>query len=318
MDVVSAAQVNQLLDFPGLIAALAQAFGGSLTAPPRHHHSLGPSGPLQATQLVMPAWSAAAPGAGLFLGTKIVNVFPGNRSVGLPAVLGQYLLQSGETGAPLALIDGTSLTHWRTAATSALATIYLARSDASHLLMVGSGALAPHLIRAHASVRPLKRVTLWNHHRAGAEKLAASLQPAPWNVEVMDNLEAAVREADIISCATLSALPLVLGQWLQPGTHLDLVGAFSLAMRECDDAALLRSRIYIDTPAALSEGGEVAQAIRNGVLMATRVAGDLAALCTGKVAGRGHADETTLFKSIGASIEDLAAAILVWHRLGKA
>ncbi len=316
MKLVDHAQLDWLLDFPALVEALSVAFTGQLVAPPRHHHRIGLDGPDGATHLLMPAWSANAPGKGSFLGTKIVNVFPSNGRLGLPAVLGQYLLQSGETGAPLALIDGTSLTHWRTAATSALAARHLARAGASHLLMVGSGALAPFLIRAHQSVRPIRRITLWNHRPAGAEALARKLDMAGIDVVATAGLAAAAGEADIISCATLSGLPLIRGEWLAPGCHLDLVGAFSLAMRECDDNAIIRARVCIDTAAALTEGGDVAQAILNGAIGPGHVVADLAALCAGTVAGRTRADEITLFKSIGASIEDLAAAILVWQRLG--
>ena len=316
MKVVDREQLDHLLDFPGLVDALSVAFSGHLIAPPRHHHSIGAPGPGRATHLLMSAWSTEAPGPGSYLGTKIVNVFPSNSRLGLPAVLGQYLLQSGETGAPLALIDGTCLTHWRTAATSALAARHLARQDASHLLMVGSGALAPYLIGAHRSVRPIRRVTLWNHRRAGAQALAMSLARTGLTVEVADDLAAAARQADIISCATLSTQPLIRGAWLLPGCHLDLVGAFSLAMRECDDAAIAKSRVFIDTAAALTEGGDVAGAIGNGAITPEHVVADLAALCKASSPGRTRADEITLFKSIGASIEDLAAAVLVWQRLG--
>ena len=244
-------------------------------------------------------------------------MFSGNHRLGLPAVQGQYLLQSGETGAALALMDGACLTHWRTAAASALAAGYLARADADHLLMVGAGTLAPALIAAHCSVRPIRRVTIWNRRRDTAGKLAETLRGKGQEIMVAGELADAARQADIISCATLSGVPLVEGKWLKPGCHLDLVGAFNLSMRECDDEALARARVYIDTPAALSEGGDVALALRAGAIDPSHIIGDLAALCTGAAKGRTSADQITLFKSIGASIEDLAAAILVWQGLGK-
>ena len=314
MRIVGAAQIDELLDFPSLIRALAEAFRGGLHAPERHHHEMRNGGRL-ATQLLMPAWTVDAPGPGAFLGTKIVNVFPGNAAAGLPAVMGAYLLQSGETGAPLALLDGSRLTLWRTAAASALAAQFLARADATRLTMVGAGALAPFLIRAHASVRPIADVTIWNRSRPGAERVAALFAGGPWRVSIADDLQAAVRGADIVSCATLSETPLVMGHWLAPGTHLDCVGAFNLRMREADDLALRRSRVFIDTPAALSEGGDVAAAIASGALARSDVVADLAALVRG-APGRGGDDEITLFKSVGASIEDLAAAILVWRTSG--
>ena len=305
----TADDLDAALDFPSLVDALAQAFGGAYAAPKRHHHAIGP-----ATQLLMPAWSANAPAPGAFLGTKIVSVFPGNGALGLPAVNGLYLLQSGETGLPLAVLDGTRLTHLRTAAASALAARFLARPDAGHLLMAGTGALAPWLIRAHACVRPIKRVTLWNHRRAGTERLAQVMTGSGFAIEIADDLPAAVAQADIVSCATLSPTPFIQGRWLRAGQHIDLVGAFNLEMREVDGEALRRARAYIDTPAALTEGGDVALALRAGEIDAAHVRGDLEALCRGTVGGRENADEITLFKSVGASIEDLAAAVLAWQR----
>ena len=316
MRIVSAAEVDRALDVPALIAALRRAFAAPAgELPERHHHHLGRAGGPGATHLLMPAWTADAPGPGAYVGTKIVDVFPDNGRLGLPAVLGVYVLQSGETGAPLAVIDGTRLTHWRTAAASALAAEALARRDARRLLIVGAGALAPFLARAHAIVRPPARVAVWNHRPAGAERVAAGLRAEGLPAEAVTDLETAVREADTVSCATLSAVPLVRGAWLRPGQHLDLVGAFTLAMREADDEALRRARVFVDTPAACREGGDVAAALRDGALRQDDVVADLHALCRGEHAGRGSPDDITLFKSVGTAIEDLAAAVLVWERL---
>ena len=168
------------------------------------------------------------------------------------------MLQSGVTGAPIATLDGTRLTAWRTAAASALAARYLARTDAKRLLIVGAGAVAPFLARAHASVRPIEAIAVWNHRPEGAHRLAATLGGEGFNAHAVKQLEDGVRDADIISCATLSDAPLVAGAWLEPGQHLDLVGAFTMQMREADDAALKRARIFVDAEAAMSEGGDVA------------------------------------------------------------
>ena len=165
-------------------------------------------------------------------------MFPDNGKLSKAAVLGSYLLMSGNTGEPLAAMDGTVLTRWRTACASALAASYLAREDAAHLVMVGAGALAPYLVRAHASVRPIRRVTIWNRTRGHAVQAAFALAVGGLEIEVADDLEAAVREADIVSCATLSATPLVRGKWLKKGTHVDLVGGFTPKMREADDDAV--------------------------------------------------------------------------------
>jgi ornithine cyclodeaminase len=311
----SAQAIDAALDFPTLIDALADAFRGGFRAPERHHHEIERVGEPTATALLMPAWTAPGASAGDFLGVKIVNVFPGNAARGLPAVSGLYVLQSGLTGAPLATLDGTRLTLWRTAAASALAARHLARADAKRLLIVGAGALAPFLVRAHASQRPIETIAVWNHRPEGAHRLAKALAAEGFNAHVAGRLEEAVREADVIACATLSPSPLISGAWLRPGQHLDLVGAFNMHMREADDVALKRARVFVDSSSALSEGGDVALALQSGAISRADVAGDLASLARG-APGRGGDDDITLFKSVGASIEDLAAAMLVWRKAG--
>jgi len=310
MRFLSAADVDSALDFPALIEALDAAFRGGLSAPTRHHHVVPLKGEPDATHLLMPAW-----GEGV-LGVKIVNVFPGNGARGLSAVQGVYILQDGRTGQTLAVLDGTRLTLWRTSAASALAAKRLARADSRRLTLVGAGALAPFLARAHASVRPIREIVVWNHRPAGAEALAARLAQEGFAARAETDLQAAVEGADIVSAATLSTAPLIRGAWLKPGQHVDLVGAFNMTMREADDLALQRARVFVDTPDALEEGGDVAQAIRAGSLAKSAVVADLAALARG-APGRGSDDEITLFKSVGASIEDLAAASLVWRRAGS-
>jgi ornithine cyclodeaminase len=307
MRFVDAAALDRLLDFPQLIAALDQAFRGGVIAPTRHHHTI-PRAEGDATLLLMPAWTEGAAAA---LGTKVVTVFPGNATLGLASVNGLYLLMDGATGTPRAVMDGARLTLWRTAAASALASRAMARPDAAHLLMVGAGALAPYLIRAHASVRRLRRIALWNRSPEAAQRLAQALATEGLPVVAIDALEPEARQADLISCATLSTTPLIRGAWLKPGAHLDLVGAFTRAMREADDEALQRARVLVDTPAALTEGGDVAVAIAAGAYRADQVSGTLFDLAQGRVAGRAADDEITLFKSVGASLEDLAAAMLV-------
>ncbi|MBV8184788.1 MAG: ornithine cyclodeaminase family protein [Hyphomicrobiales bacterium] len=319
MRVVSANEIDAALSFPALIEALRRAFAVKLEAPERHHHAVARADET-ATLLLMPAWTGVGERPS-YLATKLATVFPGNAARGRPSVYATTILLAGETGEPLAAMDGTRLTLWRTAATSALAASYLARQDASRLLMVGAGALAPFLIRAHGAVRPIREATLWNHNAARARETAEGMKQgssrdgeAP-HIRVADDLGAAARAADIISCATLSRNPLVKGEWLREGAHLDLVGAFNLEMREADDEALQRARLFIDTPAALKEGGDVAVALRDGRIPASHVAGDLASLVQGDAKGRSSAREITAFKSIGAAIEDLAAAVAVWEAI---
>ena len=311
MRVVSAAEIDDALTFPTLIDALAGAFRSDIVVPVRHHHGIARSGSA-ATLLLMPAWSASHAG---FIGVKIVSVFPDNTTRSLPSVLGTYLLMDGDSGAPLAALDGTRLTLWRTAAASALAARRLARSDAGRMAMVGAGALAPFLIRAHLSQRAIGEVSVWNHRAEKAETLAMTLSAEGLPVTATNDLEGAVRAADLVSCATLSSAPLVKGAWLRPGAHLDLVGAFNLDMREADDEALRRASVYVDTVAATSEGGDVALALKSGAISAAHVRGDLFDLCRGHAGGRAGPDEITAFKSVGTALEDLAAATLVWRRL---
>ncbi len=307
----TAAEIDSALDCSSLVDALADAFKGDFVAPERHRHVIERAGGANATHLLMPAWTRASD----YLGVKIVNVFPDNGALGLGAVQGTYVLQSGRTGQTLALMDGARLTLWRTAAASALAARYLARADSRNLLVVGAGALAPFLARAHASQRPIEIIEIWNHRPQGARRLAAELEAAGFRARATEHLQDAVRAADIVSCATLSHAPLVAGAWLQPGQHLDLVGAFDMHMREADDIALKRSRVFVDTPAALTEGGDVALGLASGAIDKSSIEADLAALVQG-APGRDDDKEITLFKSVGAAIEDLAAAIAVWRRAG--
>lgn len=310
---VDAKQVAVALPYDQLIDALAEAFAGDFEVPLRTHHGVKLPGGKPATLLLMPAWQ---PGGSI--GVKVATVFPDNALQGLPAVFASYLLLSAETGVPVAVLDGTEITLRRTAAASALASTYLSRKDSRRLLMVGTGKLAPHLIAAHATARRITEVCIWGRRREAAETLAARLAPAAFKVTVSEDLETSVRDADIISCATLANDPLVPGDWLKAGQHLDLVGAFKPDMREADSQAVKRAEVYVDTKAgAMAEGGDIVQAIQDGSIRETDIRGELRDLVTGKAAGRTSGDAITLFKSVGTAIEDLAAAELVIKTLGK-
>lgn len=302
--------VRASLDWRSTIDALAAMFRDGCTMPTRHHHKVEVPGAAAATLLLMPAWSE-----GGYLGVKVVNVFPDNARHGLPAVTGVYLLFSATTGEVLATIDGAELTARRTAAASALAARYLARDDASRLLVVGTGRLAANLAAAHAAVRPIDRVGIWGRDRNKATTVAASLAAEGLAASVCDDLASAVAAADIVSCATLSQEPLIQGRWLKPGTHLDLVGGFTPAMREADDEAIRRASVFVDTRAgAMTEAGDIVVPLRNGTLTADGVRADLFDLAGGRHAGRASRDEVTVFKSVGAALEDLAAAALAYRR----
>lgn len=314
MRVVTGADIDRILDPAGLADALAEAFRGEIVVPMRHHHEVERRDD-DATLLLMPAWTGpnAAPA---FLGTKIVSIYRGNSARGLPSVQGSYLLNDGATGVPLAVLDGSRITVWRTAAASALAARSLARRDAARMVMVGAGALAPFLIRAHAAERPLTDVALWNHRPERATAMASELAAEGLPVRAVASLEEAVRGADIVSCATLTQDPLVRGAWLKPGAHVDCVGAFRPTMRETDDDCIRRASLFCDTRSgALKEGGDLVIPIASGLITSADVRADLFDLSRGTHPGRTSDEEITLFKSVGTAIEDLAAAMLVWSRL---
>ena len=250
------------------------------------------------------------------MGVKLVTVFPGNGALGLNSVFSTYLLCDGATGRHLAVMDGNEITGRRTAAASALAGDFLARRDASSLLIVGAGHVAGMMAQAWSAVREIKTVAVWNVRPGRAEALAASLRAEGFDATATEDLQGACGAADIISCATLSSEALIQGTWLRPGTHLDLIGGYRPDMREADDEAVRRGRVFIDTDAALAEAGDITQPLARGVMLASDIVGDLAGLCRGAVGGRGAAEEITLFKSVGSAIEDLAAAALVWADVG--
>lgn len=320
MRILSAAEVDAALDDLALIDRLDALFRAGCEMPLRHHHTIaqptGPGSP-DAMLLLMPAWTR---GASSHLGIKVVTVFPDNGKRALPSIYGQYLLLDGTTGQTVAMLDGTMLTKRRTACASGLASRYLSRSDARRLLMIGTGALAPELIRVHAKVRPIEEVAIWGRRPERAESLAKELARSlpqalgrPIAIRAVPDRQRAVASSDIVSCATLSKTPLVEGDWLSAGQHIDLVGAYTPAMRESDDKAVQRARVYVDTRAgALKEGGDIVQPLANGTIGEAHVIGDLYELARGQRSGRTPSDSTsiTLFKSVGAALEDLAAAEL--------
>lgn len=317
MRIIGAADIAGVLTYPNLTDALADAFRAEFQVPLRHHHPIPQqSGVPEAMLLLMPAWTAAGDGA--FVGTKVVSVYPGNNARNLPSIHGSYILSSGETGAPLAVLDGTALTVWRTACASALASRHLSRKDASRMVMVGAGALSSHLIRAHATARPIRNVAIWNRSRDKAAALADGIGGTipGVTVTVATDLQAAVEEADIVSCATISSEPLVSGAWLKPGAHLDLVGGYTPAMREADDEAVRRSTLFVDTrTGGLKEAGDIVDPIRRSIISEADVKADLFDLTRRVHPGRTSDQEITLFKSVGTALEDLAAAMLVWRSL---
>jgi len=304
---IDADAVHAALDWQVLIDALRAAFRAGGNTPLRASYPVTPEGD---RLLLMPAWDASS------LGVKIVTVFPRNPARGLASVSALYLLMDAASGHPLALIDGEALTLRRTAAASALASLYLSRPDARTLLVVGPGRLAPHMAAAHCAVRPIERVLVWGRDRARAEAMAAALHWDGCPAEPCAELGAGLAVADIVTCATTAREPVVRGTLVRPGTHVDLVGAFTPEMRESDDALIAKSSVFVDTRAgALREAGDLVHAIDGGAIGREHVRAELAELCTGRHAGRQAAGETTVFKSVGTALEDLCAARLVYERV---
>jgi len=318
LQIIGAQQVDALLDHEALAAALADAFRSGVKAPTRHHHTIERPDGTDSGMLLMPAWTdfnQRGHSDNGFIGVKIATVSPDNNQSGQPAVMATYLLADGRTGEPLALIDGQALTLWRTATASALAGRYLAPATTSTMTMIGAGKLAPHLIRAHAAMHPIQTVYVWNRNFDHARELATRLSNETFETVATQDRAAAIAESDLVSAATISADPLIEGAWLKPGTHVDLVGAYTPEMRESDDETVRRSTLFVDTfDGALTEGGDLVQPLESGLIARADIAADLAMLCRADHPGRTRDDEITLFKSTGAALEDFAAGCLVWKR----
>lgn len=307
MRLLTADDVAAALDYRPLVDALREGFRKGATVPIRHHHGLPGEEDPKGTLLLMPAWREGA-----YLGVKIATVFTENPSKGLSSVMGVYYLCDGDTGRPLAVMDATELTRRRTAAASALGADYLAREDARSLLVVGTGALAPHFIKAHSAVRPYDRIMVHGRNPETAAKLKEQMP----EIELVDDLRAGVDAADVISCVTTSKTPVVPGAWLKAGQHLDMAGGFTPHMRETDDDGVTRTAVFIDSEGALKEAGDIVQPLNAGVLTREAIRGDLFQLTRGEVQGRTSAEEITLFKSVGNALEDLVGAALAYERQG--
>lgn len=303
---IDARAVHAALEWRALVDALREAFRAGANAPVRSSHSVTPEGD---RLLLMPAWDASS------LGVKIVTVFPRNPARGLASVSALYLLLDAATGRPCALIDGEAITLRRTAAASALASLYLSRPDSRTLLAVGPGRLAPYMVAAHRAVRQIERVLLWGRDRGRADALAEKLRAQGTPAQSCATLAEGLAAADIVTCATTSREPIVRGAAVRPGTHVDLVGAFTAEMRESDDELVAQSSVFVDTFAAgLKEAGDLVQPIAAGRIAREHVQAELADLCAGRHPGRRTAQEITLFKSVGTALEDLCAARLAIRR----
>ena len=301
-------KTENTLNYPDLIEEIRQGFINPPEVPSRlHYHFDNPVNNTENTLLFMPAWKI-----GKNIGVKLLTVAPQNQQYNLGSIQGIYILFNAITGVTEAIIDAKTLTNWRTACTSALASMFLSREDSETLLMVGTGDLAPYLVKAHASIRSIKNVLIWGRNRSKANQLKESLSNDKFSVKTVESIQEGIDKADIISCATLSSNPLIKGGLLKQGQHLDMVGAFKPTLREADDEVLKRADIYVDhLEIAVIETGDLAIPIREGNLKITDIKGDLFELCKKETEGRIDMNTITMFKSVGHALEDFVAARLV-------
>lgn len=326
MRYIDADTIQNNIKLNELVDALNHAFKAGTKPPKRHHHTIPASISgdrvfdasdetsltSDKTLLIMPAWNDRA------IGTKLVSVFPDNGQLDMPSIQGLYIMMDAKNGKPIAVFDGSELTRWRTAAASALAGRYLAPPNPETLLMVGTGALSIPLIKAHMSQHAsLQNILVWGRSSHKATTIVHDLREEGITAQVCSNLSDDVKKADIISTATLSIQPLIKGEWLTNSCHIDLVGAYKPTMRESDDGVITKAQLFVDTfEGALSEGGDIVQPINQGLISKNDIQADLYDLCQHRHKGRTSHDSITLFKSVGASIEDLVAATLVLENLG--
>ena len=307
MKVYDRENVASSLQYGILIEALRKAFSSKITAPERVQHTIKNKNGSDATLLLMPAWKI-----GEHIGIKIVSVFPENTTNNMNAVHANYFLVNANDGKPVAVMDGTELTLRRTACASALAADYLVNKNVDTLLMIGTGNLASHMIKAHCVVRNYSRILIWGRNEEKAERLALSLNIKDKEILAKNDIKEALNVADVISCATLTQKPLIMGDWIKPGQHLDLVGAFTPDMAEADSKAIAMSKVVVDTyEGALSESGELINALKEGHIKKEHILSDLRELVLEEKNIRKDSNDITLFKSVGTALEDLAAAELV-------
>lgn len=307
MEVFDAAAVRAATPWPELVEAIAEVLGdpGAL-APERHVHALALPDGAQGSLLVMPAWRS-----GDVIGVKAVTYFPTNAGGTIPTINAGYLLFDGQSGRLVATLDGDELTVRRTAAVSALAARHLARPDAGRLLVVGTGQLAPAVACAHSHGRRVASVEVWGRNARRADDVAGALAAQGLPARAVDDLDAAVAGAELITCVTGATEPLIAGRLLQPGAHLDLIGSFRPDMREADDDAVRRAALFVDTRPDAVLAGDLARPLAAGVIDETAVLADLADLVSGRHPGRSVPEQITLFKSAGFALADLAAAQMV-------
>lgn len=309
-------QVTALTPWPALVDAIRDAFRNGGASPARHHHPVPGNDREDVTLLLMPAWDRE--GA---LGVKLATIARSNAALGIPTLHGLYVLFSGETGVPRAVMDAGALTARRTAAASALASRYLSRPESKTLFMIGTGRVARQLIAAHCSVRPIEEVRIWGRNPSNAQEAAEQLnRETGVKCICVPDVESGASGADVISSATPAEEPLLRGAWVDPGTHVDLIGAYKPTMCEADAELIAKAdRVFIDTmDGAKDEAGDLIQAEQAGMFSFDEVAGDMYRMAARDTNLREDAGEITLFKSVGTALQDLAAAQLCLRHVDSA
>lgn len=308
MRFVDGAEIRRVLTFPILIAALETAHRR-----PKIEVQDGHLGTEKEQYFVRHAVDH-----GRFMASKLITSFPANLLKGeLPAVQAVCVIFDGTNGRPLAVIDGTEITYWRTAADSALGAKFLAPPAPETMLVIGAGEMSRWLVRAHRTVKPsLKRILIWNRTMDRAVQVAALLTKEGIETEATSDLDGAIKKADLITTCTRSHEPLVRGANLQPGVHLDLVGGYNPQTREADDEAARRSLVFVDRRESAFDGvGDILQPIANGVIKDSDVLGDLYDLATGTIEGRRSPTDITFFKNAGGGHLDLMTSEIVFRLL---
>lgn len=308
LTIIDDRQVKALTPWPSLIDAIRDAFRHGGESPVRNHHSIPGNDREDITLLQMPAWDREGD-----FGVKLATVAPSNAALGHPTLHGVYVLFSGETGIPLAILDAGALTARRTAAASALASRYLSRRDSKILLVIGTGRVARQLVAAHCAVRPIEEVRIWGRNSTHADDAAdAASRETGVRCVCVPDVETGAANADIISSATPSESPLLQAAWVGPGTHVDLVGAYKPTMCEADAHLVGKAgQVFVDTiEGAKDEAGDLIQATRAGTFSFDDIAGDMYRMSSRNASFRNDPTEVTLYKSVGAALQDLAAAEL--------
>ncbi|MGD9867246.1 MAG: ornithine cyclodeaminase family protein [Hyphomicrobiales bacterium] len=301
---MTSGEMRRVLDLGHLIGALEAAHRES-----RPEIADGLIGPREGRYLIRSALNRNGP-----FGSKLISIFPGNPDRhGLPSVQALLVLFDGTNGRPRAVLEATELTWWKTAADSGLGSRLLARPDSSTLVVAGAGGLAPWLIRGHLAAQPsLSRVRIWNRTPGRAQDLAAELREEDIPAESVTDLEAAVRGADVVCTATMAAKPFLKGEWLRPGTHVDLVGSFSPDTREADADVLTAGPLFVDNRHTALQVGEIMQPVKEGAIAVGDIRGDLYELVGGRCEPRTSPGQITVFKNAGGAHLDLivGAALL--------